>query len=165
MTKEKNKTNETENVGQTIKRAKATDIHEALEFARQEFDTQKMSGEAHYGTYATLNDVFEATEKVLDNYGIFFSFNTYIHDTAYGSYNALQLTVTHMPTGSKKISSILLDDNGKGPQGMGSAITYYRRYLLQLTLNLEKPDEDDDGDFVSSGGSKKTPRTPTGGFA
>ena len=70
-----------------------------------------------------------------------------------------------MPTGSKKISSILLDDNGKGPQGMGSAITYYRRYLLQLTLNLEKPDEDDDGDFVSSGGSKKTPRTPTGGFA
>ena len=124
MTKEKDKTNETQNVGQTIKRAKATDIHEALEFARQEFDTQKMSGEAHYGTYATLNDVFEATEKVLDNYGIFFSFNTYIHDTASGSYNA-----------------------------------------LQLTLNLEKPDGDDDGEFVSSGGSKKTPRTPTGGFA
>ena len=136
---------------------KVKDVHEAIEEARKICKKQQLKGVAHYGNYATLNDVFDSIMEALEKNNMFFGYNTYIHDTPNGSYNCLQCTITHKPSGSKKTSELLLDDNGKGPQGMGGAITYYRRYILQLMLNLDKPDPntEDDASFVSKGGSQR----------
>ena len=50
------------------------------------------------------------------------------------------------------------DNNNKGPQGTGGAITYMRRYTLQALLNLMPDDAtEDDGDWVSTG---KKPNKP-----
>tara|TARA_R100000773_G_C4125997_1_gene59144 strand:- start:334 stop:504 length:171 start_codon:yes stop_codon:yes gene_type:complete len=52
-------------------------------------------------------------------------------------------------------SEIVLNSMNRGPQGTGSALTYMRRYSLQVMLNLT-PDKssEDDGDFVSTGKRK-----------
>ena len=64
----------------------------------------------------------------------------------------------HITTKDVIVSEVKLDNNNKGPQGTGGAITYMRRYTLQALLNLMPDDAtEDDGDWVSTG---KKPNRP-----
>ena len=85
--------------------------------------------------YADLADIWEAIKTPLHNNG---------------------LSITQIPNNSNSVTSILLHESGeyiKGtltleptktdPQGMGSAITYARRYMMSGMLGIVSDDDDD----------------------
>lgn len=91
--------------------------------------------------YAALPDILKAIQQPLNNAG---------------------LVVSQFPTGNHGLTTILIHaESGEyiqdtyemspvknDPQGLGSAITYQRRYALGAILNLNI-DEDDDGNAAS----------------
>ena len=90
--------------------------------------------------YASLSNIIEGTQKLLAEEG---------------------LSVIQMPTGEHELTTMLLHESGEyitstytmrptknDPQGLGSAITYQRRYALGAILNLNI-DDDDDGNEAS----------------
>lgn len=78
------------------------------------------------------------------------------------------LSVIQMPSGQHELTTLLMHESGEwiesaytmtpvknDPQGLGSVITYQRRYALASTLLLNI-DEDDDGNTATHGG--KSPK-------
>lgn len=76
--------------------------------------------------------------------------------------NECGLSVIQMPSGEHELTTILMHESGQyigdtykmrptkdDPQGLGSAITYQRRYALGSILSLNI-DEDDDGNQAST---------------
>lgn len=81
--------------------------------------------------------------------------------------NECGLSILQMPSGEHELTTILLHESGEyigdtyrmtptknDPQGLGSAITYQRRYALGAILSLNI-DEDDDGNEASKPSEKK----------
>ena len=66
--------------------------------------------------------------------------------------------VTH-ESGEFMRSTFPLKPTKADPQGIGSAMTYQRRYALCAILNLSIDDEDDDGQAASKGDKTAAPRT------
>jgi hypothetical protein len=77
------------------------------------------------------------------------------------------LTVCQFPTGDHGLTTLILHESGEflmseytmtpvknDPQGIGSCITYQKRYALVSALNLNVQDEDDDGNKASYGNDK-----------
>ena len=90
--------------------------------------------------YASLSNIIEATQKPLSDCG---------------------LAVIQLPAGENQLTTMLMHESGEyiaetytmkpaksDPQGIGSAITYQRRYAMGAVLNLNI-DEDDDGNEAS----------------
>ena len=91
--------------------------------------------------YASLSTIIEATQKPLADCG---------------------LAIIQLPEGENCLRTMLVHESGEfisesyrmtpsknDPQGLGSAITYQRRYALGAILNLNI-DEDDDGNQASA---------------
>lgn len=72
--------------------------------------------------------------------------------------NNLCTQVTH-ESGEFMRSTFPLKPAKSDPQGIGSAMTYQRRYALCAILNLAIDDEDDDGQAASKGDKTAAPRT------
>lgn len=96
--------------------------------------------------YATLENVISTIQKPLSDNGLSFS---------------------QFPTGDNELSTILMHTSGQWlkstcklnpkdntPQGVGSAITYMRRYALSAVLGIATED-DDDGNLASKPTAKK----------
>jgi len=96
--------------------------------------------------YASLSNIIENTQKPLAECG---------------------LAVIQLPAGENQLTTMLVHESGEfiaetytmhpsknDPQGLGSAITYQRRYALGAVLNLNI-DEDDDGNQASQKPAKK----------
>jgi len=80
------------------------------------------------------------------------------------------LTISQHPEGEHGLTTILMHDSGEwieshylmtpvknDPQGIGSCITYQKRYALVSILNLSISDPDDDGNYATYGtGIEKT---------
>ena len=77
------------------------------------------------------------------------------------------LTVCQFPTGDHGLTTLILHESGEylqceytmtpvknDPQGIGSCITYQKRYALVSALNLNVQDEDDDGNKATYGNNK-----------
>jgi len=75
--------------------------------------------------------------------------------TNVGGLPAIALCITDLENDAEDISFIVPLPQLTDPQKMGSAITYYRRYMLMSYFNLKA--EDDDGNFAS----KPTPARQT----
>ena len=99
--------------------------------------------------YATLADIQDAIQEPLSKVG---------------------LSVMQLPTGENQLETIVMHISGEyisscytmcpvknDPQGIGSCITYQRRYALGSALNLNI-DDDDDGNMASG----HTPKQNTG---
>lgn len=97
---------------------------------------------ANYGKYATLSAIQEAIKAPLQECG---------------------LAVVQMPDGANCLTTLIAHTSGEWiestyemkptnttPQGIGSAITYQRRYALAAALNI-CIDDDDDGQKGSQG--------------
>lgn len=82
------------------------------------------------------------------------------------------LTINQFPTGTNGLTTILSHTSGEymmdtyimnpaknDPQGIGSCITYQRRYALGAVLSLNI-DEDDDGNAASGNTSKPASKAP-----
>lgn len=94
--------------------------------------------------YAALENIIAAVEPILSK-----------HD----------LTFVQFPSGEHGLTTILMHTSGEffqdtytmtpaknDPQGLGSAITYQKRYALAAVLGLKIEDEDDDGNEASGHG-------------
>lgn len=112
----------------------------------------------HYrNAYISLDDLIEAIVPILNDHGI-----VLMQHPTIGEDNAPTLTTylieAEDDTGDEVIESempLLLDKNNS--QGLGSAITYARRYSLMSILGLAA-DDDDDGNAASTSEAKKAAR-------
>lgn len=123
--------------------ATTNDIAAALAKAQGAFHTAAKSNvNPHFRTrYASLADVMEAVRKPLSDNGLAI---VQAPDMRRGAF-VLVTRLTHA-SGQWFESLYPLPSNG-GPQQLGSAITYARRYALAAMLSVVA-DEDDDGEVA-----------------
>lgn len=108
---------------------------------------------ANYGQYATLGTVIDALRDALNEEELVVTqLPTYV-PTPDGR-PGLLTQVQHAPSGEtlSKVTPLVIDRDNM--QGMGSALTYARRYSL-VALFLIDADDDDDGQILA----KSTPVT------
>lgn len=98
--------------------------------------------------YADLNSIIEAVKGPLLNNGISFIQPMLVE----GGNNFVKTILVHK-SGQTLESTMLIKPTKDDMQGLGSAITYARRYTLQAMCGL--PAEDDDGNAASSPVVKK----------
>ena len=105
----------------------------------------------HKSRYATLDAVLSAVCPILHKHGLALtqSVGTPDRDEA-GHLTAFTITTTlhHAESGETLSSSLPMPLAKSDPQGAGGAVTYARRYSLQLALGV-CADEDDDGNSAS----------------
>ena len=132
-----------------------TSIYIAVEAARTKFKTVKQSGKAQFGVHSTIKDIMDAVEMALFKEGVFINHEIRVDFSTGVPVDILVTRLIHITTKTEMKSEIVLNSMNRGPQGTGSALTYMRRYSLQVMLNLT-PDKssEDDGDFVSTGKRK-----------
>lgn len=90
--------------------------------------------------YATLSNVLEVIKKPLEKAGLVV--------TQLPNGDSLETHVIHIESGEEVVCSYLLNAVKQDPQGVGSAITYARRYSLISIFQLDC-DEDDDGNAAT----------------
>jgi hypothetical protein len=99
--------------------------------------------------YAPLEAILPAIKEPLIKAGlVFYQAPTFIHENT----PALYTSIIHVESGEVIGNTVPLILAKQDPQGVGSAITYMRRYALVAMLGLNC-DEDDDGNKAS--GKKK----------
>ena len=125
----------------------AKDVYEAL-FEIQKEGIEGVTKDAknpHFkNTYISLGKLLEVVRPILTAKGLLLVQTP----TSVGPVPALDTTLAHIESGSAISDSVPLMLEKDNPQGLGSAITYSRRYSLMSMLGLVA-DEDDDGEKAS----------------
>lgn len=113
----------------------------ALLAAQQEMPAlKKTATNPHFKSkFAPLDTIVETVNPILHKHGLVWS--TLPGHDEYGP--ALTYRLSHAPTGDAIEGTMPLLLSKQDPQGMGSAITYARRYALCAVLNLVADDDDD----------------------
>jgi ERF superfamily protein len=94
--------------------------------------------------YASLESVIEAA-KILNGFGLAYTQQPFVHQ------DAVYLRTTLYHSSGQWITSVLpVMHDGRGPQSLGSGITYSRRYCLATLLSIAS-DEDDDAEEAQKG--------------
>jgi hypothetical protein len=102
-------------------------------------------------SYATLDSIIDTIRKPLSDNAIVFM------QTVRGSVGSMELVTTLAHSSGQWISSTLpIEPQQRGPQALGSAISYVKRYALSAMLGLAA-DEDDDAN--TSEGNHVQPMT------
>jgi hypothetical protein len=131
----------------------------ALLGAQQEMPAlKKTATNPHFKSrFAPLDTIVETVNPILHKHGLVWS--TLPGHDEYGP--ALTYRLSHASTGQSMEGTMPLLLSKQDPQGMGSAITYARRYALCAVLNLVA-DDDDDGAGASRPrtSSKPSPKPP-----
>jgi len=140
----------------------AKEISEALFKAQAEMPDLKMNARnPHFrNAYITLDAVLEGVVPILRKHDILLQ---QVPDRI-GDTPALRTVMLHIPTGSFVQGELPLILQKNDPQGVGSAITYARRYAIMSMLNLTA-DEDDDGESARVVVNQNTGAPPTDGPA
>ena len=102
--------------------------------------------------YANLSSILDVIRKPLSDNGLsFVQFPTDSHELT---------TILMHVSGEWMQASYKMEPVKKDPQGLGSVITYQRRYALGAILGLNI-DDDDDGNKASKPEDKPTEHRPT----
>ena len=105
--------------------------------------------------YATLNSVMDACRDALYSHGIWLAQLPCPAPVELGSgHIGLETRLTHIATGQWLSSVTVIPLPKSDPQGLGSALTYARRYSLCTILGIIT--EDDDGNAASNPDQKQT---------
>lgn len=105
--------------------------------------------------YARWEDLDSAIRPILGKYGFGFSFSTFI-DT--GGRTVLRGKLLHVGGHFESAEFPVVSDKGPGRndlQALGSGVSYAKRYVAELLLNVVRKGQDDDG--ISAMLSKITP--------
>lgn len=118
------------------------------------------SGAQFSYSYATLAAVLEATRPVLNRHGIVIVQSPMVTGTDRGTVVRLDTRFVHKS--GQWIGSVLsLPLHNTDPQGLGSLLTYLRRYALSALAGVASEDDDDghqaQGDRPSPGASRSKP--------
>lgn len=122
----------------------------ALLKAQQEFPilVKDAANPAYRSRYATLGAVQEAAFPILSKHGLVVLQSVRTEVTDRGLMVYVGATLYHVESGESTTQELGMLPAKQDPQGVGSAITYGRRYLLMTMLGLV-PD-DDDGNAASN---------------
>jgi len=104
--------------------------------------------------YAPLDAIIEATRPILAKHGLAVTQQPLFLEGSAG----VETTILHKG-GHSTTTTLLLPLKDQSPQGVGSAITYARRYSLAAVLGITS--EDDDDGNVSTGLHDQKPITVT----
>lgn len=139
--------------------AKATTLADALLAVQQGAPKiQKDAINPHFrNKYISLDSLMPQILPLLNENGIVLAQLVTHLPAAEGPVPALKTRLIHASSGEslEATAPLLLDKNNA--QGVGSAITYYKRYALLSMLGLVA-DTDDDGQQASQGAAKAAPR-------
>jgi hypothetical protein len=125
-------------------------IAEALAAAQAELtDPPKDSVNPHFKSrYADLATVLKTVRPVLSRHGIAFTQTTRVED------DGRMLLVTRLHWRDEEVVGYYpVSPTKNDPQGLGSAMTYARRYALQAIVGVAA-DDDDDGNAASASAPK-----------
>ena len=131
-----------------------TDLAEALISVQKKLTPAIRDGNNPFtrSNYATLNSVMESCRDILLDHGIWLTQIPVPAPVELGpGHIGLMSKLTHAKSGQWQASLTVIPLPKADPQGMGSAITYARRYALTAMLGMIS--EDDDGEAA-----KLTPR-------
>ena len=104
-------------------------------------DPKKNAKNPHFkNKFADLGEVMECLEGPLHEHGLVVTQTLGLRE---GGITVLVTTVWHADSGQSLASEMPLNPVKNDPQGMGSAITYARRYALKALFGMV--DVDDDG--------------------
>jgi len=115
--------------------------------------------------YAGLDTVWEAARKVLSKHGIavFQSAGFQISDLKGRTMGLITVstTVVHGETGEWITNVLRVTSENVGPQAIGSAVTYARRYSIQPLLMLTPEGDDDDANKAEGKGAAQEEDRPS----
>lgn len=133
----------------------STDHIKALSKVQKDLKHAKKDDKGAFGKYADLASVYEVIRKPLVDNGF-----SYIHSltTQEDGTHFVDTLLMHETGGTFK-TSLPLIINKRDMQGLGSAITYAKRYGISMIVGLAS-EEDDGGN--GAGTSKKNVNTSTG---
>jgi len=114
---------------------------------------QAKSGAEYSYDYADLTDVSEIVLPALGAVGL--AWHTSL-DTEDGTL-VLRWELVHGPSGDSRTGTIPVGRTGQDWQGIGSAITYARRYALTAATGVAPGGDDNDGADGRAGASAGTP--------
>jgi ERF superfamily len=95
--------------------------------------------------FASLSGILDAVTPVLSDAGLV----VLQHPSGDGLVINLETILIHAETGEYMSSEFSMRPAKTDPQGIGSCITYMRRYALGAILELNIDDDDDDGNAAS----------------
>ena len=124
-----------------------TELAKALIAVQQQMAPATKDGKNPFtkSNYATLNSVMESCGDILLSHGIWLTQLPVPAPIELGpGHIALMTKLTHAESGQWQASLTVIPLPKADPQGMGSAITYGRRYALTAMLGMIT--EDDDGE-------------------
>lgn len=112
--------------------------------------------------YASLNSVMQTCREALLQNGIWLTQLPVPAPVELGAgYIGLVTKLTHAESGQWQSSFIVAPLPKNDPQGMGSALTYCRRYALTAMLGIVTEDDDAEGARVDTRQTTKTRKTET----
>jgi hypothetical protein len=125
----------------------ANDLHTAVLKLQSEIGTlQKNAINPHFKSrYISLENLVEAVQPLLTKHGLIW----HCYPSHYDGSPVLVYTLTHAESGEGMGAEMPLLLDKQNAQGLGSAITYARRYALCAVLNIVA-DVDDDGNKAST---------------
>jgi len=126
------------------------------EFAKQVGPIRKGADNPFFHSrYADLASIIEATSDVLAEHGLAVLTIPEIFDQGQG----VRVTLSHITGEWIEGRMLLTPAKDRDPQSVGSAITYARRYIISMVLNLAT--EDDDGEKASGRGKQPAKKAHT----
>lgn len=104
-------------------------------------DATGSTGQRTY-KYTTLDKVWEAASQAIKDAGLVVSQSPTTGDSSMGDF--FQTTIYHVESGEYIRETMMMRVDKNDPQAIGSAITYYRRYMLVSMLGLIIQGDDND---------------------
>lgn len=125
---------------------KTTEVMKAIFNVQQAVGLIKKEATGSTGSrtykYATLDKVWEAATGQLKAEGLVVTQSPTTGDQSMGDF--FQTTIYHVPSGEWVQNTMMMRVAKDDPQSIGSAITYYRRYMLVSMLGLIVQGDDTD---------------------
>lgn len=139
-----------------LKRKPPVNLYAAIHKAQAQIETVRKNGEnPHFKSkYATLDEIWETVRKAVNDAGLI----VFCTIETRGDKKELTTHVAEIKSGEEVSCSFPIVAQATGPQAIGSAMTYARRYTLTALLEIVTGDgADDDGEAATNH------NTPTNG--
>ena len=147
-----------------LKRKQPVNLYAAIHKAQAQIETVRKNGEnPHFKSkYATLDEIWETVRKAVNGAGLI----VFCTIETRGDKKELTTHVAEIKSGEEISCSFPIVAQATGPQAIGSAMTYARRYTLTALLEIVTGDgADDDGEAAENHNHTQTAKNPSASAA
>ena len=147
-----------------LKRKPPVNLYAAIHKAQAQIETVRKNGEnPHFKSkYATLDEIWETVRKAVNGAGLI----VFCTIETRGDKKELTTHVAEIKSGEEISCSFPIVAQATGPQAIGSAMTYARRYTLTALLEIVTGDgADDDGEAAENHNHTQTAKNPSASAA